>query len=40
MLAAKTLGYERFLNFFILKRRGGNSAAGNHFALVNARADA
>src|SRR6202040_2894358 len=36
----KTIGIRTFLNFFILKRSGGNSASGNHFALVNARADA
>src|SRR5260370_40157972 len=39
MLAAKTIGIRAFLNFFLLKRRGGNSAPGNHLALVNARAD-
>jgi len=40
MLAAKTIGIRTFLNFFILKRSGGNSASGNHFVLVNARAGA
>src|SRR5258708_6527338 len=38
MLAAKTAGIRTLLNFFILKRSGRNSATGNHFALVNARA--
>src|SRR5229473_361107 len=38
MLAAKTIGIGTLLNFFTLKRSGGNAAAGNHFALVNARA--
>src|ERR1700674_340709 len=40
MLAAKTIGIRTIFYFFILKRSGGNSASGNHFALVNARADA
>src|SRR2546430_9144188 len=40
MLAAKTIGIRTFLNFFILKRSGGNSASGNHFVLMNARAGA
>src|SRR5256885_959363 len=40
MLAAKTIGIRTFLNFLTLKRSGGNAAAGNHLALVNARADA
>src|SRR5207253_2165314 len=40
MLAAKTSGIRTFLNFLALKRSGGNAAAGNHLALVNARADA
>ncbi len=40
MLAAKTIGIGTFLNLLALKRRGGNSASGNHFALVNARANA
>ena len=35
MLAAKTIGIRTLLNFFALKRGGGNSAAGNHFTLVN-----
>src|SRR5260370_2533862 len=39
VLAAKTIGIRTLLNFFTLKRSGTNAAAGNHFALVNARAD-
>src|SRR5260370_1421868 len=40
ILPAETIGVRTFLNFLTLERSGGNSAAGNHFALVNARADA
>ena len=40
MLAAKTIGIRTLLNFLALKRSGGNAAAGNHFALMNTRADA
>src|SRR5260370_15146368 len=40
MLAAKTIGIGSLLNFFALKRGGGNAAAGDYFALVNTRANA
>jgi len=40
MLAAKTIGIRTLLNLLALKRSGSNAAAGNHFALVNARANA
>src|SRR5437899_1890217 len=40
MLAAKTIGIRTLLNFFTLKRSGGNAAAGDYFTLVDARADA
>src|SRR5437899_3344425 len=40
MLAAKTIGIRTLLNFFALKRSGGNAAAGDYFALVDARTDA
>src|SRR5438034_10820544 len=40
MLATKTIGVRTLLNFFVLKRGGGNAAAGDYFALVDARTDA
>src|SRR5260370_28434045 len=40
MLAAKTIRIRTLLNFFALKRGGGNAAAGDYFALVDARTNA
>ena len=40
VLAAKTIGIGTLLNFFALKGGGGDAAAGNQFALMDARTDA
>src|ERR1700676_3711110 len=39
VLAAEAVRVRSLLDFVALKRRGHNTAAGNHFSLVDARSD-